>query len=129
MLNGRSYFDYYKFSYNTDNPILYSYQNYLYALFMSSQPIQSLSVVEGTYTATNNITVGSKSDASLMNSVSDSGIIDTVDMGRFDVTSRLKLLDSTDRDKSYAFSNRLFEGLLHHTINRQDENYHNIVRV
>ena len=51
------------------------------------------------------------------------------DSETFRTTTQLQLLSENQRDKSYAFSNRLFEGLLHHTINSQDDIYWDIARV
>lgn len=112
LIPSRKYSDLYKFSVDTDNEILYKFQKYLYIVLGSETKIQSLSVIEGNYTYTNDITIGGDGNSN-----------------QFNVVSKLKLLDTENRDKSYAFSNRLFEGLLHHTINRQDENQYDIGRV
>lgn len=133
VIQGRQYSDYYKFHINTDNAILYHHQKYLYMLVMSDVPLTSLAVVEGNYTNTRNIFIGTSDEAEEMNSHSLSDVIpsyhEQADVGKFEVTSQLRLLSNENRDKSYAFSNRLIEGLLHHTINAQDEVAQNIARV
>jgi len=134
VLNGRNYQDYYKFSINTANSKLYQYQKYLYILILSDYPIGSLSIVEGNYTYNNNIIIGNQDEKATIDALDNNPdaefkTLNLPDIGDFNVTSKLKLLDIEDRDNSYAFSNRLVEGLLHHTINKQDEVCWNIGRV
>ena len=125
VLNGHSYLNYTYFNIDTTNTDIYRHQKYLYLLFSSSYEIQSLSVIEGKYSSSDLIYIGNFGEAKTMN---PSGVV-SYDKGEFDVVSKLKLLSDTGRDKSYAFSNRLFEGLLHHTINKQDDVYWDIARV
>lgn len=125
VLNGHSYLNYTYFNIDTTNADIYRHQKYLYLLFSSSYEIQSLSVIEGKYSSSDLIYIGNFGEAKTMN---PPGVV-SYDKGEFDVVSKLKLLSDTGRDKSYAFSNRLFEGLLHHTINKQDDVYWDIARV
>ena len=110
-------------SYNTTHEGLYKLDKYLYLLISSSEPIKSLAVVEGHFENTNNIVIGSSKEKAKQTNIPD--------FGDFDVFSKLKLLSSNDSDRQnhYAFSNRLVEGLLHHTINVQDEVQYDIGRV
>lgn len=133
IVHSRKYGDYYKFILRNENPIIQKHQKYLYLLFLADEPITSLSVVEGNYTNTDNIIIGNSDEADSMNDTDLEPPLpsfrDSTDIGVFEVTSKLKLLSSEGRDQFYAFSNRLVEGLLHHMINKQDEVYHNIMRV
>lgn len=114
-VSGTDYLNYQKFRINTTNPVFYRHQAFLYLLISSEQPIQSLSVVEGNYTSTPKITIGNSGEAE--------------EEFVFDIVKQPILLSDKNRDKTYAFSNRLFEGLLHHTINSQDDIYWDIARV
>lgn len=138
VLNGRHYLDYYRYRYDNTNKDLYRYKNYLYLIFKTNYQIDSLSVLEGDYSSTNNVFVGNFDESETMNKNYNSGsntnpsVYDGTkepDQGEFLVTSKLQLLDDTRRDASYAFSNRLVEGLLRHTINNQEEIVWNIGRV
>lgn len=131
-LSGRHYSNYYKFSYNTQNLDLHKLEQYLYLLIQSDEPIQSLSIIEGNYHNTNYVVTGNSGDEKLMNNPelnNNPTIYSPPDQKIFDAISKLKLLDSQDRNNHYAFSNRLVEGLLHHTINCQDEISSDIGRV
>ena len=131
-LSGRHYSNYYKFSYNTNNLELHKLEQYLYLLIQSDEPIQSLSIVEGNYHNTNYVVTGTTDDAELMNDESlqqNPTLYSPPDQKVFEATSKLRLLNSENRKNHYAFSNRLVEGLLHHTINCQDEIPQDIGRV
>ena len=124
LLNGRHYLDYYKYRFDNTNGSLYKYRNYLYLIFKTNYPIESFSILEGDYSPTNNVIVGNFDDGETINQYDE-----TPDQNEFLTTGKLQLLDNTRRDGSYAFSNRLVEGLLRHTINNQDEISWNIGRV
>ena len=122
-MNGRHYDNYIYIEYSNNDVGLQKLEKYLYLLISTSEPIQSLAVIEGHFNNTNKITVGSIDERNKQT--------DTFDVGTFNLFSKLKLLSADDNDRKahYAFSNRLVEGLLHHTINSQDEIQYDIGRV
>lgn len=141
VLSGRSYENLYKFVIDCDNKYAYEREQFLYLLLRCNEKIDSLSVLEGDYQNCSNVFVSTIDDKPILtkyideNSTPSRGPLatyradGTADNGRFNVFGKLKLLSNEQRDNTYAFSNRLLEGLLKHTINNQEELCWNIGRV